>query len=51
MYVRQSIKTNASENEQRRANLLSNAKQGRYANKGLILEAVMQSVSVKGCLN
>ena len=46
-YVSQGINTNASQNQQRRANLVSKAKQGRYAHKGIILEAVMQSASSK----
>merc|ERR1712085_156579 len=37
-YVDQGIKTNASQNQQRRANLVSHAKQGKYASKGIILE-------------
>mmetsp|Transcript_12881 Transcript_12881/g.31402 ORF Transcript_12881/g.31402 Transcript_12881/m.31402 type:complete len:91 (-) Transcript_12881:142-414(-) len=44
-YVNQGIHTNASQNQQRRANILSHAKQGKYASKGIILEAVLQSAS------
>ena len=44
-YVNQGIQTNASQNQQRRANLLSHAKQGKYASKGIILEAMLQSAS------
>lgn len=40
-YINHGIHTNASQNQQRQANLLSHAKQGKYANKGMILEAVL----------
>lgn len=40
-FVHDGISTNASRNQQRRANCLSHAKQGKYASKGLVLEAVL----------
>jgi len=44
-YVNNGIQTDASRNEQRRANILSQAKQGKYASKGIVLEAVLLSAS------
>eukprot|EP00957_Ditylum_brightwellii_P199523 15209434-Ditylum_brightwellii.AAC.1 len=50
-FVSEALRTNASKNELRRACLLSNSKQGRFANRGLIMESVLKqsfAISVKG---